>query len=154
MNDHDQEDTLRSATRDDEPQAPDLLGPCPEWCKGRPHLDNSSAHACDQSHDSELLEFQVALASGGTELRAFAEIVWVPFSEVPGGSEVYVSMAWESDSLRLGPDDVLAVAHGLEGYAVQLRELSAQLATIRSQPLPIQGNPTHQDTIDPDRDTP
>lgn len=123
------------------PEVPDFLGPCPPWCKGRPHLDNSSEYPEDQSHDSEPMGFQVDVAAGPAEVDAFAQIIWQPYSMFPERREVYVSMHWECESRRLGPADVLKVADALEAYAVRLRELAAELAGIRAGELPDQGEP-------------
>ena len=126
---------------EDEPEAPDLLGPCPPWCAGRPHLDNTSEYPCDQAHESERLEFEVGTAEGRTELEGSAQIVWVPFSELPWGSLPYVAMHWDDRGRNLSPDDVLAVADAIEAWAVKLRGLAEQLRGIRGGKLPDQGLP-------------
>jgi hypothetical protein len=127
---------------EEEPEAPDFLGPCPDWCKGRPHLENTSEFPQDQSHDSEPVGFQVDVAAGPAEVCAFAQIVWQPYAERPERREVYVSMHWECESRRLGPADILKVADGIEAYAGRLRELAAQLADIRAGELPDHGEPS------------
>ncbi|MFC1416381.1 DUF6907 domain-containing protein [Streptacidiphilus cavernicola] len=129
------------------PAALDVLGPCPPWCAGRPHLENTSEYACDQAHESERLKFQAELASGQVAISGDAQIVWVPFSELPGGDVPYVGLRWDEGFDRLGPGDVLAVADGIEAWAGQLRVIAERLRGIRAGELPDQG--TSSPRVDP-----
>ena len=62
----------------------------------------------------------------------------------PWGSVPYVAMHWDDGGRNLGPDDVLAVADGIEAWAPRLRELAEQLRGIRAAAgnLPDQGDGT------------
>ena len=141
MDDDRTDEELLDAWPEAEPEVPDLLGPCPTWCTGRPHQGFNSEYPEDQSHDSEKLDFQVDVEQGQAEVYALAEIAWEPYATRPEKRAVYVSMHWECTSYRLGPADVLSVADGLEAYAGRLRVLAAQLAEIRAGELPDQGDP-------------
>ena len=127
---------------EDRPEVPDLLGPCPAWCAGRPHLENISEYPCDQAHESAREEFDVDVTDGRTELSADAQIVWQPYSELPGGRVPCVYLHWQDETRALSPDDVLAVADGIETWAGRLREIAEQLRGILAGELPEQGDLT------------
>lgn len=140
--DHDATDEeILDGWPEDQPEVPDLLGPCPPWCAGRPHLENTSEYPCDQAHESAREEFDIAVPDGRTELSADAQITWQPYSELPGGRVPCVYLHWQDETRALSPDDVLAVADGIETWAGRLREIAEQLRGILAGELPEQGDP-------------
>lgn len=131
------------------PPVMDRLGECPTWCKGRPHMFNTS-EPDQQAHMSEPMhKLYVAtkfdhsrVLDGDRYWTLGAELEWRPFAERPEDAEiaglVYVDGGMP---VEMTPDQIRAFADSLAPQAERLREFADLLAGLRTGDMPDQGDP-------------
>ncbi len=128
----------------------DHLGPCPDWCKGRPH-DVRGDVASEQSHISEVmipLEVETGVVTipwkpRGDYSLLGAEIEWVPFADTPANRRIVglVYLEGEGAPVEMGPDQIRALADALIPQAARLRGFADMLEGLRVEDMPDQGTP-------------
>jgi hypothetical protein len=126
-------DDLPELIHGDYRPAADHLGPCPPWCKGRPH-DHDRERPNDQFHVAEPVELLVEI-DGRMVVHAGAEIVQYPMSMFLHRRGVEVSMYWEDGDGPLDANGLHTLADGLVDYAGRLRELAARLVHAQAEDL-------------------
>ena len=126
----------------------DLLGPCPEWCAGRPHQFRGD-EPDTQSHVSPTMHrLYVATASddetseGERYWLLGAEIEWYPFSRQEKDREIAGLVYIDGGApVEMTPDQIRALADSLAPQADRLREFADLLESLHSEDMPDQGNP-------------
>ena len=112
----------------DWPPVVDYLGPCPSWCKGRPHESTSDA-PCDQYHVSEIMDVLNVDTERGEYWTLGTEIEWAPFASRPEDWAVVGSVYLDGDDVPvpMTADQIRALADSLAGQAVKLRAFAERL---------------------------
>jgi len=108
-----------------------LTMPCPDWCAGHPGAHRPE-HPADFAHESEDVGLTVSTAKGTFEVLAVGiaqaplslRSTPLPYLTISTGTEGYV---------RFTPDELLALADGLEQHAVFLRTFAADFEPIRAE---------------------
>ncbi|MHA6762058.1 DUF6907 domain-containing protein [Streptacidiphilus sp. PAMC 29251] len=128
----------------------DLLGPCPDWCKGRPH-DIRGDVASEQDHMSEVMISMEVEAGTPTvpwephdsHSMLGAEIAWAPFADNPAQRGIcgLVYLEGEGPPAEMTPDQIRTLADSLIPQAARLREFADLLESLRVEDMPDQGDP-------------
>ncbi|MHA6764433.1 DUF6907 domain-containing protein [Streptacidiphilus sp. PAMC 29251] len=128
----------------------DLLGPCPDWCKGRPHEIQGDV-ASEQDHTSEVmisLEVEVGVPTIswkplGPHSLLGTEIVWTPFADTLARRGICGLVYLDGDDApaEMTPDQIRTLADHLIPQAGRLREFADLLDSLRVEDMPDQGTP-------------
>lgn len=128
----------------------DQLGPCPDWCRGRPHMIRGDV-ASEQDHISEVmisLEVEAGVPTiPWKPLDSHAllgvEIAWTPFADNPAHRGICGLVYIDGDDapVEMTPDQIRALADGLIPQAARLREFADKLESLRVEDMPDQGTP-------------
>jgi hypothetical protein len=126
----------------------DRLGPCPDWCKGRPHdfrgdVASEQAHLSDTWHKLYVeTKHPAPPVDGGRYWLLGVEIEWAPFANSAEDREI-VAMVFIDGGMpvEMTPDQIRALADSLAPQADRLREFADYLAGLRVEEMPDQGDP-------------
>lgn len=108
-----------------------LTMPCPDWCAGHPDA-GVAQHPADFHHDGEESGLTVVTAAGGS-----TQILAIGISQSPlsiGRTPLpYLTLdLGTAGCVRFTPDEVRALADGLDGHAAFLRTFAADFEPIRA----------------------
>ncbi|QMU78866.1 hypothetical protein GXW83_27365 [Streptacidiphilus sp. PB12-B1b] len=110
-----------------------LTMPCPTWCAGHPDADVAQ-HPVDFAHHSEDHGLTVTLAEDTVEILAVG-ISQAPLS-TRGSVLPYLTVDAGTDGcVRTTPDEMRALADGLESHAGFLRRFIADFEPLRAEAL-------------------
>ncbi|TDU05006.1 hypothetical protein EDD99_3491 [Streptomyces sp. 846.5] len=112
----------------------ETLGPCPPWCGGV-HVPREE-WGVSQFHATQPIELDIEDATGKTLLYATADFYQYLGSDRPEKALIFIELTWQEGGQELHPEDVVAIADGLTGYAKQLRELAARVVELRGAATP------------------
>jgi len=124
-------------------------GPCPDWCKGRPHLIRGDKPS-EQFHTSEVMHKlfvetardDCAPEEGGQYWTLGVEIDWWPFAERLDHRRINGTVYIDgNDSVEMTPAQIRALADSLIPQADRLREFADLLESLHTEDMPDQGNP-------------
>lgn len=127
----------------------DRLGPCPDWCKGRPHLIRGDEPS-EQCHTSEVMHKlfvgtarDAAVPEEGSRCWTLGvEIDWWPFAERLDHRRINGMVYIDGDDpVEMTPDQIRTLADSLSPQADRLREFADLLEALHVEDMPDQGNP-------------
>ncbi|MEW2083498.1 hypothetical protein [Streptomyces sp. NPDC005283] len=101
---------------------------CPAWCTGQYHQQGGAR--VDITHtgpDEEIL----APAPGGDAVLIRAALESQPFTLSPRADQVLMAVEIDGESIAFAPSDLERLADGLESAAPKVRQLAAELASVR-----------------------
>jgi hypothetical protein len=108
-----------------------LTMPCPPWCAGHPGAEVAE-HPADFAHESVDIGLTVVTGKGTFEVLAIG-IAQAPLSML-GTPLPYMTVdVGTSGYVRMTPDEVRALADGLEQHAAFLRQFAADFEPIRAE---------------------
>jgi hypothetical protein len=107
-----------------------LTMPCPSWCAGHPGAEYPE-HPADLTHTSVDVGLTVVTAERTFEVLAVG-IAQAPLSTRRSGLPYLTADLGSAGFTRVTPDEVLALADGLERHAVFLRQFAADFEPLRS----------------------
>jgi len=108
-----------------------LTMPCPAWCAGYPGAEHPE-HPGDFAHESADIGLTVVTAKGTFEVLAVG-IAQAPLN-MRGTPLPYMTVDLAAEGyVRFTPDEMRALADGLEQHAVFLRRFAADFEPIRAE---------------------